>query len=58
MGKVSKEAKARYQAKAYKQMKIDLHVVNDADVIMRLEHVPSKRKYILQLIRDDIEKDG
>ena len=57
MSKPSKEARARYEAKNYKQIKFSLNVNTDADVIERLETVDSKRGYILELIRADIKKE-
>lgn len=41
-----------------KKVTIALHTTIDADVMEKLESVPSKRGYILDLIRRDIAENG
>lgn len=51
-----KAASIRYAAKALKQIKINLHRENDADIIKKLEACGNVQGYIKELIRRDIEK--
>lgn len=46
----------RYKAKNIKQVKIELNIKTDADIIEKLDNVTNKQGYIKQLIRDDISK--
>lgn len=46
----------RYKAKNIKQVKIELNIKTDADIIEKLDNVSNKQGYIKQLIRDDISK--
>lgn len=47
---------AEYQKANNKQVKFNLHKVNDADIIARLDEVDNKQGYIKKLIRDDIRR--
>lgn len=53
-----KAAKAKWDAENMVQVKVKLHKRKDADILQRLEEVPSKQGYIKQLIRGDIAKGG
>ena len=48
----------RYDAKATKQFKLKLNLKTDADIIARLEEVPSMQGYIKDLIRKDLAEKG
>ena len=52
-----KRAQKKYLAKSVKELKINLHVEHDKDVIAKIEQVPVKREYILSLIRADLKKN-
>lgn len=52
-----KRAQKKYLAKSVKELKINLHVEYDKDVIAKMEQVPVKREYILSLIRADMKKN-
>lgn len=52
-----KRAQKKYLAKSVRELKINLHVEHDKDVIAKIEQVPVKREYILSLIRADLKKD-
>ena len=45
----------KYNKKTYKQIKFEVRL-DDAEVLKKLESVPSVRAYILKLIRQDIRK--
>ena len=49
-------AKARYDAKTAARISLKLNKGTDADILERLEQVPSKQGYIKRLIRADIAK--
>lgn len=49
--------KERYDAKTAVRVSLKLNKGTDADVLRRLEEVPSKQGYIKELIRADIAKD-
>lgn len=44
----------RYKAKNIKQVKIELNIKTDEDIINKLNSVGNKQGYIKQLIRKDI----
>lgn len=54
MAKRSTINKNRYDKIHMKQFLLKYHIVNDSDIISKLETVPSKQDYIRQLIRKDI----
>ena len=54
MAKRSTINKNRYDKIHMKQILLKYHIVNDSDIISKLETVPSKQDYIRQLIRKDI----
>lgn len=61
MAKTSKaqlEAQKRYDKKNTLGVYLKLNTGTDADVIQKLENVPSKQAYIKGLIRADIQKEG
>lgn len=49
-------AKERYDAKTAARICLKRNKGTDADILKRLEEVPSKRGYIKELIRSDIAK--
>jgi hypothetical protein len=51
-----KKAQAKYDKEHCRTYNLKLNIVNDADLIERLDNVKSKQGYIKQLIRDDIRK--
>lgn len=57
MGNVSYEVRHRYEQKAMKSLLVKFHKEYDADLLKKLETVPSKQGYIKQLIRDDIKRE-
>lgn len=50
-------AKERYDARTAVRICLKLNKGTDADVLQRLEEVPSKQGYIKSLIRADIAKN-
>jgi len=59
-GKMSEKkttAKERYDARTAVRISLKLNKGTDADVLQRLEEVPSKQGYIKTLIRADIAKN-
>ena len=48
------KAVARYNMAHTRQANFRLNTVTDADVIARLDAVPNRRRYIIDLIRADI----
>lgn len=50
-----KKAKAKYDAKATKQLMLKLNIKTDADILKKLEKVGNKQGYIKALIRADLE---
>lgn len=46
----------KYQDKNIRQIKMNFHRTLDADVLDKLDSVPSKQGYIKELIRADIAK--
>lgn len=50
-------AKERYDARTAVRISLKLNRRTDADVLQRLDEVPSKQGYIKELIREDIAKD-
>lgn len=57
--KVSARSRAsmKWTANHTKQMKINLNLESDADIIAKLESTGNKQGYIKELIRADIRKD-
>lgn len=47
----------RYKKKNIKQLKIELNLKTDEDILQKLESVPNKAGYIKSLIRKDIEEN-
>ena len=58
MAKKSTITKAKYDSTHTKAYFFKLHLVNDADIIAKLDSVESRQGYIKQLIRQDLEKSG
>lgn len=58
MAKNATIIKNRYDKKHMKQYLLKYHLVNDADIIEKLDSVPSKQGYIRNLIREDIARTG
>ena len=56
MAKAHSIAQAKYDKEHCRTYNLKLNLVNDADLIERLDTVESKQGYIKQLIRDDIRK--
>lgn len=54
MNKAS-ERQDRYDASHTKKVVLKLNLKTDADVLEKLEQVPSKQGYIKELIRKDLE---
>lgn len=52
-----KRATRKYDAKATVQVKMKLNKTTDADILQRLDDVPSKQGYIKSLIRADMKED-
>jgi len=46
----------RYAKESIKVYRLSLNVRTDADIIAKLDSLPSKQGYIKQLIRDDMNK--
>ena len=49
-------AKERYDAKTAARISLKLNKGTDADILKRLDEVPSKQGYIKELIRADMAK--
>lgn len=49
-------ASRKYDAANTKMYPMKLNIHKDADIIAKLDSVPSRQGYIKQLIRDDIKK--
>ena len=47
-----------YKKKHYKAFAVHINIDSCADVIQKLESVPNKTDYIVQLIRADIVENG
>ena len=56
MAKKHSVAQAKYDSTHCKYYSFKFHLVNDADVIDRLEQQETKQGYIKQLIRQDIAR--
>lgn len=52
-----KKATLKYDSQMTTQVKMKLNVKTDADILAKLDSVPSKQTYIKQLIRADINKE-
>ncbi len=50
------KAKDRYDKENTRPIKLKFNLKHDADVLEKLESVPSMQGYIKQLIRDDIAR--
>jgi len=50
-------SKERYDARTAVYISLKMNKGTDADILRRLEEVPSKQGYIKELIRADIAKD-
>lgn len=50
-------AKERYDARTAVRISLKLNKGTDADILQRLDEVPSKQGYIKELIREDIVSD-
>jgi len=48
-------AAVKYNSKNVKQLKLNLNIKTDADIINALEAVPNKQGYIKELIRKDMK---
>ena len=51
-------AKTKYNENNTKQYCFRFNTKTDADIIAKLETMPSKAGYVKNLIREDIKKDG
>ncbi len=51
-----KRANAKYDKANTKSVQLKLNLKTDADIIEKLDQVPSKMGYIKKLIREDINK--
>ena len=47
----------RYKKKNIKQLKFELNLKTDEDIIQKLENIPNKTGYIKKLIREDIKNN-
>ena len=56
MAKSHSIAQAKYDSTHCKYYTLKMNLVNDADIIDKLNHETSKQGYIKQLIRDDIAR--
>ena len=52
-----KETKSEYYARTTKCYKLQFRNIADADIIEKLNSVPSKVAYVRELIQKDIEKN-
>lgn len=50
-------ASNKYNNTHTRSIGLRLNLVTDADVIARLDEVPNKRRYLIDLIRADIEQE-
>lgn len=55
--KIVQKHNANYKSKTYKRVTLLIRK-DDDDVLNKLENVPSKNKYIIDLIKKDIEMNG
>ena len=55
MAKKATISKAKYDKTHMKQYLLKFHIVNDADIIEKLDSLESKQGYIRHLIRNDIK---
>lgn len=51
-----KRTKAKYAAKNVKQIKLNLNIKTDADILEWLDKIDNRQGYIKQLIREDIKR--
>ena len=54
MGKNSLESTYKWRKNNLRQIKFELNVNTDSDVLAYLESKPNKRAYLIELIRKDI----
>lgn len=54
--KTSPAAVKRYKEKNIRQVKMDLNIKTDADILEKLDSLPNKTGYIKELIRADLNK--
>lgn len=52
------QAKDRYDKENTRPLKLKLNLKLDADILAKLETVPSMQGYIKRLIREDIARNG
>ena len=52
------QAKDRYDKENTRPLKLKLNLKMDADILAKLETVPSMQGYIKRLIREDIARNG
>lgn len=55
--KAQRDANARYDERATRQIKLKLNLGTDADILAKLDAVESKQGYIKRLIREDIKEE-
>ena len=55
--KTQRDANARYDERATRQIKLKLNLGTDADILAKLDAVESKQGYIKRLIRADIKEE-
>lgn len=58
MGNKHTQASNTYHKRASRQYHLELHKVNDADIISKLDTVGNKQGFIKSLIRDDIKREN
>ena len=58
MPKNSTISQAKYDAEHCIRIGLKLNTTTDAEIIAKLDTVPSKQGYIRQLISDDIQRNG
>ncbi len=56
MAKKRSTIQAKYDSTHCKSLVMKLHIVNDADILEKLDTVESKQGYIKRLIRDDLNR--
>ena len=55
MAKRQSEIQTKYDSTHCKRYSIKLHIINDEEIIAKLDSVPSVNGYIRQLIKQDLE---
>lgn len=56
MTEAEKRAKAKYDAKATRQIHLKLNIGTDADILAKLDSLDNMQGYIKDLIRKDIRQ--